>query len=509
MAKIKLVISAESAQAVAALKQVAAAAAHTGGSVRKAGEGSGDGFRELTHSLADATIAAAGLMTALSKIKDAIIAILRPGFEFSKTMETTKLGIAGILMSMTNLNGKTLTLQQALSVASDLIRQMQDYSTKIGLPMDAMTEGFQAMLGPGLSAKMQLEEIVQIAGTGMKAVKAFGLENRQIAQEMRDLLSGNISMDSTLAKSLNITGGDIQRAKQSADGLFKYLMEKLKGMQEIAKAYPDTLTGGLEKIKNVFTIGSADAGKKFYDGIKQKVNELFNAIADVNEETGKMTLKPEVKQAIADLSDSVFEILDSCIKIGIALGPTFLDVLKVITSMLRFVAENARAVGIAFAAWLTIGKVRGYLIGIKAELIATTGAATALEVAMVGVKVAIRSAMISTGVGILAAALGYAADQALRLYENMDKAGKARRDYFKEKAAINSPMPQQLEGKLQKPVFAINPDVNMGIKAEALDKMEKFIAAVNYLYPDKAVTVTSGYRHTSGGCLLNLLKNLV
>lgn len=358
--------------------------------------------KSLTQSLSEVTIVAAGIVTVVEKLKDGIAALVLPGYKFNKQMESMELGVAGIIMSMMNLHGSTLTLNQALGVSKEVMGELKDTAMKIGLPMDSMVEGFQAMLGPGLRAKMTIQQIVELTGTGMKAVKAFGLDNRQIAQEMRDMFSGQITVDSQMAKALNISSGDIDRAKESVGGLYAYLKEKFKGMEVIAKAYPDTLNGAMEQLKNTVILGSGEALEGFNNKLKGVVNELFNYIADANKETGKITLKPEVKQAFTDVGDAVLKIIQALGKIGIALGPSLITAIKAVAAALSIIADYAKNIVMYFTAMYTIR-------GLAAVIGPVTAAVMALYKAwkLAGVAMAmVAGAEAAANIGIATAALG-------------------------------------------------------------------------------------------------------
>ncbi len=364
-----------------------------GDKTNAAGKRGADGLKQtqaasksLTQSLSEVTIIAAGIVTAIEKVKDGIAALIMPGYKFNKQMESLELGVAGILMSMTNLHGKTLTLNEAMGVSQEIMVKLKDTAMKIGLPMDAMAEGFQAMLGPGLAAKMTIEQIIELTGTGMKAVKAFGLDNRQIAQEMRDMFSGQITVDSQMGKAMNITSGDIARAKESVGGLYAFLKEKFKGMETIAKAYPDTLSGAMERLKNTVLLGSGEALEGFNNGLKTVVNDLFKAISDVNTETGKIALKPEVKQAFTELGAAVLSIIRSLGQIALDSGPAIVSTVKAIAAALSIVADYSKNIVAYFTAMFVI-----------------KGLAMAIGPIITAVK-ALRTAWVQAGIAMSAAA---------------------------------------------------------------------------------------------------------
>lgn len=524
MARIQITISAENAQAIAALKQVAAVGKQTGDTLGESGKSGANGLNQASKSaeslgqkLANVTIVAGGITVVLNKVKEALTALVKPGIDFAKQTEISRLGIAGVLMSMTKLNGEATKLPDALALSNKAIGDLTQASGQIGLPLNELTETFQSVVGAGLTQKMTMKEIVDFTVIGTKAVKTMmtgvGNESMQVIQELRSMISGNIDQNSQVARSLGITNADIEKAKQSVGGLFKYLEEKLSGFAEIVKLYPDTLKGKIDRLTTVFQQVSSQGAEPFTEVLKQGLDDITEQllvtetiVTDTGQTLKTVKLNPEL---IADLKDGS-KYLASLIKDGIRFGITLSQIASgpasVVLSVIKLILDNAGQVTFTLLAWVAISKLRPiladiilqlqYQLSIFRMLVATSGT---LRATLVATGVVIKSLLVTSGWGLLAVAIGYAADQAFKLYDNLSKAGKAKRDYFKEKEDSMRPIPEQLEGKLGQPIYNVNPDVNMGgMKQDAILKLEKFIAAINYMFPDRQVTLTSGYRSWGG-----------
>ncbi len=88
---------------------------------------------------------------------------------------------------------------------------------------EELVNTFRALLGPGLGAGMDVDQIIQLTTTGVNAVKSLGLDGTQLVQELRDLVQGGIQpASSTLATALGLTDKDIEAAKSSSQGLFNF-----------------------------------------------------------------------------------------------------------------------------------------------------------------------------------------------------------------------------------------------------------------------------------------------
>ena len=329
MARIQITISAENAQAIAALKQVAGVATQTGDSVKKAG--SGVGFDSATKSaggfldkLSKVTIVGAGIVAVLREIKDTAAAVLGPGFNFSKNMETNRLGMAGILQSMTLIDGKTVDFNQALAISSDMMKKLQMDALKTAASTEDLVEVFRAILAPGLNAGMTLEQIRQITTVGTNAIKSLGIPRQQIVQELRDLVQGGITAaGSTLATALGITDADIKKAKDSSGGLFKFLMDRMEGFKETSNKFPDTLAGKLDQLNEMWTMANAKFTEKFEEPLKDGLQEIMDLIGTVNTETGEFEVNPNILNFIDDVKSGYREVKELASDIKLLTGDMF------------------------------------------------------------------------------------------------------------------------------------------------------------------------------------------
>lgn len=139
-------------------------------------------------------------------------------------METNSLGIAGILQSMTELNGKQLEWNQAMSISQGILSDLNDAALRTAATSEDLVEAFRALLGPGLAGGMNIEQLKEFTTVGVNAVKSLGLPRNQIVQELRDLVQGGIRpQSSTLAVALGLTDADIAAAKASSEGFLSSL----------------------------------------------------------------------------------------------------------------------------------------------------------------------------------------------------------------------------------------------------------------------------------------------
>lgn len=524
---IEIKITAQNSGALAAIRQVAEVVAQSAAKTKAASANSGDGFKKLGDEASNAaqktkqsgdgivgtfakiSMAAYGIIGTLRTVKDMFSTVFGTGIKYDKQMETAQLGIAGILISMTTLNGKELELNQALEISSQKLKQIQSNAVRIGLPVDEMVSAFQSIIGPGLQAKMTLDEIVQVATTGTKAVKLLmgsAADEMQITQELRSMISGNIDQDSQVSKMLGITNADVENAKQNVGGLYKYIMDKLTGFKALENEWPKTMAGAVNKFESMFGQASGNSSETIFSGLKTELNKITDLLFVVDEKTKQVSFNPSLLATLTNIVDGFAELISGTIQFSVTLSKIASGPASFLASILKIIFSNAQQIYLTIIAWFAISKLGPiislvsnqlqYQLAIFRMLVATSGTFNAT---LITTGTVIKGLLVTTGWGALAVAIGYAADQAFKLYENFTKAGNAKRDYFKEKEDSMRPIPEQLEGKLGTPQYNVNEDVNMGgMSQDAILKLEKFISAVNYMYPKSGVTVTSGYRKWGG-----------
>lgn len=256
---------------------------------------------QVSMSLRDLVTNAAGLTLVASAVRsvvDAITALPKQGFNFSKEIEVAEMGMAGILGSMTAINGQQTTFQQGLAIGSDMIRKLNDDALRTAATSQELVSVFQALLAPGLAARMTLDQVRELTVVGTNAVKSMGLAGNQVVQELRDLVAGGITAaGSQLATSLGLKDEDIAKAKASSEGLFAFLMSRLQGFKASSDAFSGTFKGAFDQLTEGATRASAEGMKPLIEEMKAAVVEggkLFLSI----DQAGNTQLNPQLVDSI-------------------------------------------------------------------------------------------------------------------------------------------------------------------------------------------------------------------
>lgn len=326
----------------------------------------------LSRSLKDYISIGAGIAagaTGIFSLTDKIGEIFSQGAGFYKSMETNAIGMAGILTSMTTLNGETLKWNDALNISQGIIKNLNDDALKTAATSEELINTFRALLGPGLGAGMNIEQIQKLTTVGVNAVKSLGLNKTQLVQELRDLVQGGIQpASSTLATALGLKDSDIKAAKESAEGLYSFLMKRLQGFEQAAAATPKTLAGMQDQLQEGLTRSMAV-------GLEPVMNEYKEVLQGLN----SMILSPETginQDFVANIkmaSEHVANMWQGFENIAGVAGTVLNPAVQTLGNGLAFAMDNVDKIAFGFAAWKStdvFSKISGYLDNIKAKTMA-------------------------------------------------------------------------------------------------------------------------------------------
>jgi len=354
--------------------------------VESAARGAGAGVASL-RSIGGVAVALGAVVAGLQAAKAAFVGLPQAGIQFSRSMETAELGMAGILVSMTNIDGRAVSMNQALGISRKIIAGLNEDALSTAASSQELVSAFQAILGPALAAKFTLDQVRQLTVVGVNAVKSLGLQSNQVVQELRDLVQGGITpASSTLATALGISNEDVKRAKDSSEGLFAFLMSRMSGFEAASQRFGDTFDGRLAALQEGATRAASEGFQPLFKAIKEGLGEATDAFVTIQREGGEVksiSLNPTAVQGMRSFAE------------------TLVDLGQGLATSARFLIEHRGAVlGLAqaYAAFVGFRVVRGILVGIAEALASTTSfllggasaqrAATAASIADLRAKVA-------------------------------------------------------------------------------------------------------------------------
>jgi len=244
-------------------------------------------------------------------------------YEYAKSLETNQIGIAGILKSMITLNGEQIKWNDAMALSGKAMKGLQSEALRTAATSKELIETFRALLGPGLSSGMSIDQIVQLSTVGTNAVRSLGLPTNQYVQELRSIITEGIRpASSTLATSLGITNKDIKEAKASAEGLFNFLMKRMQGFSDAVKYTSGTVEGRIARIQEGLQVAGAKGAETLYKSFSSVLEDAANYLIPVPENLGdKWEINPAFIQSIREIGDVVGKVAKNLGDIGKAVAP--------------------------------------------------------------------------------------------------------------------------------------------------------------------------------------------
>lgn len=245
----------------------------------------------------------------IKKMGDLWGTIVGGAYDYANMIETNQIGMAGILSSMTKIDGKQTTWNQAMAVSKQVMKDLQSESLKTAATAQELIDTFRALLGPGLASGMTIKQIEKLTTVGTNAVKSLGLPSNQIIQELRDLVAGGIRpSSSTLATSLGITDADIKAAKQSTEGLYSFLINKMKGFEMATTQTSNTVAGKLDQIKEGLQRGIAEGMSPLRDVYSDILGDIAKKLVVIDKTTYQWQINPAFTSALTDVSVTIMRI---------------------------------------------------------------------------------------------------------------------------------------------------------------------------------------------------------
>jgi hypothetical protein len=129
------------------------------------------------------------------------------------------------------------------------------------------------------------------AGLGTLGIPLF-----QAQQEISSILTGTVNQDSLLAQRLGITNADIQKARNTTDGVVGYIQTKLKTAVAGQAILATTLSGVTSNFRELFELVGQAAGKPLLTPLLAGLNAIFDNLY-------------RLKGLFLDTAESVSEVL--------------------------------------------------------------------------------------------------------------------------------------------------------------------------------------------------------
>nr|DAT90971.1 MAG TPA: minor tail protein [Caudoviricetes sp.] len=323
--------------ASAAFQQLARNAENTQQSI----ESFGNSLTSM-HSVLSMTAAYTAAIAGLNGVGDALHSVMGEALEYYKTMETGSVSLAGSLMSMAKIGDQQIGWNDALKISKQLMSDLSDQALVTGSSTKEISEVFRAMLPNALNAKMTLEQTMQLAGALTTTGKAMGLDGSTLARDVKDLISGNNVQRTALGIQLGLTNADIANAKQSADGLFNFLKERLRGEIEANGHYLDTFEGRLNHLKESVSRIGGMAAMPLLKEATGEMGKLADKFVQVDVASGTVTgINKEFVEGIRDAAIVAEHLGAGVLEVGSDLSHVVAPALQVVVPLIELAAQHS------------------------------------------------------------------------------------------------------------------------------------------------------------------------
>src|SRR5581483_6243347 len=268
------------------------------------------GFSSLTSAAGGAGNALSGVagsassaVGAVSRLHPAILAVVgalaglgigagflakigEAGVQVNKELEQLRLGLATTIASVSdiaNAQGIKLTgidaLTAALGVADDQMKKLKVDALTTPLTFQQLSEGFLQAVGPGLSAGLTLDQIRKSTVSLSQVIIPLTGHAEQLGQELRGLLTGDITKNTQIARVLGITKADIDNAVRLGT-LAEFLDEKLQVAAASGKLMAQTFQAAATNLDQAGQLIAASVTKGLFDELRDKINSVLPQIFD-------------------------------------------------------------------------------------------------------------------------------------------------------------------------------------------------------------------------------------
>ena len=114
------------------------------------------------------------------------------------------------------------------------------------------------------------------------AMKAVGLKTRDVNQEVRAILSGDIDINARLAKQLNITRNQIE-AEKAKGTLVKFILDKTEAIAQANEVYNNSLENSVSVIKDVLNQFKKAVGFPAFEAAQDTLADIRNSLEGLAE----------------------------------------------------------------------------------------------------------------------------------------------------------------------------------------------------------------------------------
>lgn len=252
------------------------------------------------------------------------------GIQFNGQLQIARLGFAGLVSAAGQIRDLQGNLVQgadrfnaALQVGSRIQAQIRQRALETTATVQELSIAFQQAIAPGLARGLNVDQILDLTVSISQAATAIGLSQNQLAEETRAILTGTARAQTTRLAQLFGGAADLNllvRSASDADDLFRRLQERFRGTADAARQAARTVPGLLARIRDALGAVVGGASLQLFDRVQTVLEDIFNTLLVVNEESGKFEPNPNTLRVFQAIFNSVDRIAARAVEFSQSIG---------------------------------------------------------------------------------------------------------------------------------------------------------------------------------------------
>jgi len=353
----------------------------------QARQGLGNPFASLATGAAGAAAAFVGANAGLLTIAGTVAGIgaaFKAGLNINAEVESSTLGIKTLIASMYEVrdaSGSLATGPEQLTIAgeqaAEQIQKLRIAGLETSATFQQLTEAFQQGIGAGAAAGLGLDQVRELTVGIVQAAGALNVPMHQLNQEVRSLLSGQISADSSVAKALQISNEQMKEWTKTGK-VFDELQKKFEIYRRTGAEAATTWTATFSNMREAASMFLGTASKGAFDNIKKSIQKAFSGVFDVS--TGGVS---EQFKGLQELFTRLFDGIGGELAGAIAKGA---EAAKDLSAWLEKNKEHvAKLSDNAGLAWDNFKGVAGIVAGVFGDFVRINAESSIWADALLGV----------------------------------------------------------------------------------------------------------------------------
>lgn len=223
----------------------------------------------------------------LARALEAFVLPFREAITFGNEMEVAESAIGGLVSGAgtlrNNFGGAVDNSEKfaaAISIGQSQMAKLQSDALGTSSTFKDLVKNFQLNVRTGLNNGLNIDEFREISRSFGQAATLFGLEQNQLAEEIRSVLQGTIQIRNTrIAAALGITNEDIRKAKERNE-LAEFLQERFEGINAAVENLRNSLPIITSDLQDAFQAASREGGSGFRQQLTNIAADLRKAVTD-------------------------------------------------------------------------------------------------------------------------------------------------------------------------------------------------------------------------------------